>query len=57
MGEIDKAQAKAQREAQFLKLRIAQREMREAQERGENPGAVLNAQLAKMEAATGADAV
>ncbi len=57
MGEIDKAQAKAQREAQLLKLRIAQREMREAQERGENPGAVLNAKLAKMEAATGADAV
>ena len=50
MGEIDKAQAKAQREAQLLKLKIAQREMREAQERGENPGAVLNAQLAKMEA-------
>ncbi len=50
MGEIDKAQAKAKKEAQLLKLRITQREMKEAQERGENPGAVLNAQLAKMEA-------
>ncbi len=51
MSEIDKANAKAQKQAQLLRLKIAQEEMRKAQERGENPGAVLNAQLAKMEAA------
>jgi len=48
---VEKAMAKAKADAQLLKLSYAKREMKEAQARGENPAAVLNRELAKLETA------
>lgn len=51
MDEIQKALEKAKYEAQLYKLQHAQKEMKEAQARGDNPATVLNRELAKLETA------
>lgn len=51
MDETQKALEKAKYEAQLYKLQHAQKEMKEAQARGDNPATVLNRELAKLETA------
>lgn len=53
----DQAEDKAKRQAELWKIQSAKKEMKQAQERGENPATVLNRELAKLDKpAAGADA-
>lgn len=54
MDDTQKALEKAKYEAQLYKLQHAQKEMKEAQARGDNPATVLNRELAKLETAPAA---